>query len=203
MIGLMYKDLVVAAKQMKVALFVIVFYTIFTFYTGNLLMFGYMTALFCIMLPISGMAFDEKCNWNKFALTMPVSVKQLVYSKYILSVAMEVITTILFLLLTLLMKKGFEMEQLQTAVCLISGSVIFTSLYMPCAFKLGTEKSRYVIFVLFGGISLAIIALSKLDVPVPDQATIQGIINMLPLIALFFLVVSVMFSVSFMTKKEY
>lgn len=43
--------------------------------------------LFSVMIPMSAIAYDDKAKWDRYALTMPVSRRDLVISKYLLALA--------------------------------------------------------------------------------------------------------------------
>ena len=84
MTGLILKDLLNLKKQGKVYLILIIFYFAIGLVNENSSMFASMMTMVAVLIPITAMAYDERCKWDRYALTMPVSRKDMVMSKYLL-----------------------------------------------------------------------------------------------------------------------
>lgn len=98
---------------------------------GNYSMFAYMVTLYSIFIPMTSLGYDDRSEWNKYAITMPVTRKHLVYSKYLLSILAIGITGILCIVLILLIDKGFTSESLFTITSSLSIGVLFYLHYSP------------------------------------------------------------------------
>ncbi|ABX44252.1 ABC-2 transporter permease [Lachnoclostridium phytofermentans] len=204
MIGLIKKDLLTLKKQLIIIIFFVAFYGILSFaQPGNYSMFAYMVTLYSIFIPMTSLGYDDRSEWNKYAITMPVTRKHLVYSKYLLSILAIGITGILCIVLILLIDKGFTSESLFTITSSLSIGVLFISIILPFNFRFGVEKSRFIIFGLFGIPTVLIVILSKANIPLPSEDFILKLLRFLPLLAVAVLIISNLVSVSIVEKKEY
>ena len=82
--GLLLKDLYNLEKQARSLLLIFVFYLVFSLIGENSNMFGGVVSIMMVMLVITSLAYDERSRWDRYALTMPVSRKEMVLSKYLL-----------------------------------------------------------------------------------------------------------------------
>jgi ABC-type transport system involved in multi-copper enzyme maturation permease subunit len=204
MIGLIKKDLFTLKKQLIIIIFFVAFYGFLSFaQSSNYSMFAYMVTLFSIFIPMTSLAYDDRSEWNKYAITMPVTRKQLVYSKYLLSLLAIGITGVLCLVLSLLLDKSITTESLVTIASSLSIGMLFLSINLPFNFKFGVDKSRFIIFGLFGIPTVLIVILSKANVPLPSEEFILKLVRFLPLLAIALLIISILISVSIVEKKEY
>ncbi len=145
--GLILKDTYVVFKQMKVLLLIVVLFTIMLGYT-----FGVFLLLYCAMLPISTIAFDEKAKWDKYAATMPYSRKDIVLSKYLLGLACMAVALIIVFIGTLVY--GLFTDTVFTGdalvdlvimlISLFCVTLIFMAVNLPIIFKWGVEKGRMI-----------------------------------------------------------
>lgn len=204
MIGLIKKDLFTLKKQLIIMIFFVVFYGALSFaQPGYYSMFAYMITLFSIFVPMTSLGYDDRSEWNKYALTMPVTRKQLVYSKYLLSILAIAITGVLCLALSLLLDKSINTESLVTIASSLSIGIIFTSINLPFNLRFGVEKSRFIIIGLFGIPTVLIVILSKANISLPSEEFILKLLRFLPLLAVALLIISILVSVSIVEKKEY
>lgn len=90
---------------------------------------------------MTSLGYDDRSEWNKYAITMPVTRKHLVYSKYLLSILAIGITGILCIVLILLIDKGFTSESLFTITSSLSIGVLFISIILPFNFRFGLRKA--------------------------------------------------------------
>ncbi len=134
---------------------------------------------------------------------MPVTRKQLVYSKYLISILAIGITGVLCLALSLLIDKSITAESLVTIVSSLSIGILFISINIPFNFKFGVEKSRFIIIGLFGIPTVLIVILSKANVPLPSEEFLLKLVRFLPFLAIALLIISILISVSIVEKKEY
>lgn len=150
--GLLIKDLYNFKMQSSFLLFILVFGAFFTYVNGNV---SFLVLILGISLPINAIAFDEKANWDKYALTMPVSRKDMVVSKYLLSVVLLAATTFLSIILLLVLRKGDLESNLAANIGSFFAGMMLVSLLLPLCFKFGTEKGRILLMVgVFGGVGI-------------------------------------------------
>lgn len=134
-------------------------------------------------LILSTSSMDEAVSFNRFALTMPVSRKMLVQSKYILMIAIELTALLIGLLLGVLVNLNPNLLQ-GTSRWVSSGNfewtgiitlfVVFTlvgCITLPAVFRFRVEKARNVYMIsmlglavlVFGGFELCKVTGISLD----------------------------------------
>lgn len=123
------------------------------------------------MLVFSVISMDEAVHFDRYALTMPISVRTLVKEKYALNCICIASGTLIALLI-----EGISMlltwsEGTEEWIMLILVSTLFLIAYnisLPVIFKYGVEKARYVYMVAMVGIAGVVIAVVYLtdDTPV-------------------------------------
>lgn len=204
MIGLIKKDLFTLKKQILIVIFFAVFYGALSFAEpNNYGMFAYMITLFSIFIPMTSLSYDERSEWNKYAITMPISRKHIVYSKYLLCILAIGASAILCILLSFLLEKKLTIESIATISTSLSVGVLFMSVNIPFNFKFGVEKSRFLIFGLVGIPTVLMVLLSKLEIQLPSEDTIILLLKLLPVIAVICLVLSIFASLAILKGKEY
>lgn len=154
--GLLLKDLYAIkekaiAMYLCVALFLVVLAMI-NAPDGEMLL--YVASMLCGMIPISLLGMDERSDWLVFALALPYSKKDLVTSKYLLSLIISLILLILvgggFGIALALYHQFSLMKWLITLILVIVVSQFSCVLSLPFCYGFGMEKGRmwYYIMVL-------------------------------------------------------
>ncbi|MEG2366487.1 MAG: ABC-2 transporter permease [Oscillospiraceae bacterium] len=141
--GLLLKDFYVLTKQLKLFLFVIVAISLVP---------GYSMSAFAIcysaMLPITTLAYDEQCHWEKLVIMMPFSIKSIVLSKYVLGYIAVFFSAVLALLgklgFALLTGKALSLSAAAELLPVVCVGILLLGLNLPFMFKLGVEKGRLV-----------------------------------------------------------
>lgn len=203
MLGLIYKDLIVLKKQLFILVVLLIFYGVLSFMQDNFTMFLYMAVLFGIFLPITTISYDERCEWNKYALCTPIKPSYLVYTKYVAAVLGLFIGFIGYLILIFIKRNTIVWDDIQLALGVISIGIVLISLYLPCTFKFGVEKSRYILIgiCMIPTIIIYILGTKKI-IPELDENAIKILLQIAPLIALGLFILSVCTSVYLFSKKE-
>lgn len=204
MIGLIKKDLFTLKKQIMFIIFFLAFYGILCFVEPtNYSMFAYMITLFSIFIPMTALGYDDRSEWNKYAITMPITRKQLVYSKYLLSILGICLSGVMCLILSLLLHKAITTESLVIIASSLSIGTLFMSINIPINFKFGVEKSRFIILGLFGLPTVLLVILSKANIPLPSEDFFIKLLRFLPFLAVALLIISLLVSITIVEKKEY
>lgn len=204
MIGLLLKDYYVMKKQLKIVLIALVFYAVLSYADNNVGMFIYMAVMFGFFMPITTMAYDDRCEWNKYAKTMPINMGSLVTSKYVFGILGITLGTISFLLLTFLLQKTIDADSIEQAIVAISIGSVALSIFLPLCFKFGVEKSRFIIIAIIMIPSLLLSLLAKGHyIKQPTEMQINSLIHLAPLIAICFILVSIYLSIAIMKRKEF
>ena len=123
---------------------------------NNNLFFALYPITISSIIPVNLLSYDEKSNWSLYACTFPCSRKEIVSSKYILTVCtltlsaiiVEVVQTI-----NMIIRHNFHISGLLTIFTIIFITGLLPPAFMfPFTFKLGAEKGRfayYIGFILF------------------------------------------------------
>lgn len=146
--GLLIKDAILI-KKYCVFHFVIslVFFSISVFDDANLF-FAYYAVSIVSIIPITISAYDEQCRWNAYEAIVPISKKQSVAEKYIITVCIIVPVAVLYSIIMLFVKKeNFSDTLLNLSIMLLCG-VIPPSIVLPIIFKFGYLKGRTINFII-------------------------------------------------------
>ena len=86
MIGLLLKDFYILKQYLKTMLLMAAFFVLISTGLDNPAEFisGFIV-LICVMMTITSFSYDALANWERYALSMPVTRKEIVGSKYLLS----------------------------------------------------------------------------------------------------------------------
>lgn len=224
--GLLIKDLYVVWKQARFMLIIIVIYLfIGAIGEGNSFWAAFST-LFISMLPVTVMGLDERSKWDKYAIMLPYSKKDMVLSKYILGIAGSAAIIILYGILRIcvmvVMGKNFQPLPLVLELLpLIMAPCFFLGINLPVMFKMGVEKGRMwfilsMVVLMIGSTTI----MNLLKETAPDEtAQINSFIENLKLsggienmirnsgvivtvISILFLLASITLSIRIYEKKE-
>lgn len=150
--GLILKDICNQLGQLKAfAMMLVIFIVCFaTSSEGTLII---MCAVYATVMVISNLAMDESCQWEIFALTMPVTRRQLVLAKYIVAIFYALLGIVVGTVATLAIRlfgissgEATLWELLQISLIGIVIAAIFIALLLPVDFKYGVQKGRLVLF---------------------------------------------------------
>jgi magnesium-transporting ATPase (P-type) len=204
--GLILKDTYVILKQMKYLLLIIALFTVLLGYT-----FGTFLLLYCAMIPITTIGYDEKAKWDKYAATMPYSRKDIVLSKYIFGLICIGIAFVLVIIGSLgySLFTGTEItaasvgELLVMITAILCITLIFMALNLTIIFKWGVEKGRMIFIAGIAAFASIIAATAVID---NTSSAIQGFFNdyfyLFILGAVAILGASIPLSISFYKKRE-
>lgn len=203
MTGLILKDLLNLKKQAKTYLILVIFYLAIGITSKSSAMFSSMMAIVAAMMPITAMSYDERSKWDRYALTMPLSRKSMVVSKYILGLIFLIIAFLLSMLLNLFLNNILLEESILTNLTNISIGMMIMSIIFPIIFKFGVEKGRiYMMLVLFAPTVLILLA-SNLGFTMPSEATIKSLFYIWPIISVAIFIISILISLYIYRKKEF
>lgn len=203
MIGILLKDIINLKKQSKIYLLLIVFYGFLAYSSKEMTMITVMISLMNVMFPITALAFDEKANWDKYALTMPITRKDLILSKYCLSLlglGLGVLLSIVFSL----MIPGLDFKENYLMILYASlAGLGALSILLPIMFQFGVEKGRILMMLVFLIPSIGIALFSKLNLQPPSAETIEIIKIIIPIFVVFLFIISVIISNIIYKKKDF
>lgn len=151
MIGLLKKDLYVADKSGRLLLVLALVFSL----VPSLGAFGSTYAMMmAVMMPLSSIAYDERCKWDRYAAMLPCRPGQLVWSKYLLSYLYTLLGGGIIVLGAFLrgMTTGAAdwVETAETSIMLAVVMLFVTALGLPMLYRFGSEKGRLAMLVCMG-----------------------------------------------------
>ena len=199
--GLLLKDLINLKKQAFIYLVFILFYGVVSVSSNNVSFIGGMICVVSAMMPITALSFDERANWDKYALTMPVSRRDMVLEKYILGLLCATGGLAVLLLFQWIIPVKEEGDLISIFI-LYAVSILYLSLLLPVLFKLGVEKGRILMMLFFAIPFAAVFIVSKLDLQMPDIQTLKSLLYGFPAFVAAVYILSFFLSFLIYRKKE-
>lgn len=147
--GLLLKDIYELWTQSRLLLALIAVYLLVPVLTGSGTMLGSVGLLLLAMLPASAIGCDERSKWERYALTMPVTKRQLHAEKFLLGFLALTLGAALQLTLALALRRT---ELLPTILPAYVGGLVYLAAMLPLLFKLGLEKGRMLFLLLTVGL---------------------------------------------------
>lgn len=203
--GLLLKDLLNLKKQVKLYVIFIIFYMVLSITSKDTSFVSGIICVFCAMLPMTALSYDERASWDKYALSMPITRKNIVISKYILGLLCSVIGAIITLTFNFIIS-GYSYNSIILTLIFWGLSILFMTIIFPILFKFGVEKGRLVMMlVLFAPAMIGTIFV-KLDFFRLNEKLVDSIIKFAPIIiiavVLASLLISITISLRVYSKKE-
>ena len=217
MYGLIWKDIINLKRYIKIFA---VFFLIYGFVAFTQRDTGFITGVFTLMfaiLTISTYSYDEMCQWDVYALTMPITRKDIVRGKYMLMLLLVLFGSIFSAVFAILINMANGSENIFAGIdaSFIGAAVVilFYSIALPFITKLGIEKARIILFVVYMVPFAIVIFIKKAvntgTVRVPDQmlefckTALQYRYLLIPIVLIISLSVSYFISLQIYHKKEF
>ncbi len=207
--GLLIKDFLILKKNARVFLGLTVLYLAMAIFLHT--DFGVLMAFMMGMLSITSFAYDEQAKWDAFALTMPVTKRDMVTAKYILVLLLGIAGAVIGLILSFTASLGLGvvdiLDTLKNVGLGICATYVFSSIALPLVYKLGSEKSRLVLMVCYAApILLGTIVINMLEdatLTMPELLSAgQTAAILLPFITVAAMAISYRISLSVFQKKD-
>lgn len=206
MIGLFLKDVINLKQQAKIFLVIAILFIGISILQQDSNFFAMYMVVFTILVSTTAFAYDDKAKWDRYALTMPVSCRDIVLSKYLLVFVFTVLAFLLTFLLTFSMTHAFHeslTECLTECLTISLASLALSSIILPVFFKFGVEKGRIVMMAIVLAPTFLSLLLSNLDFSAPAPAILSKLEIVAPFAVILLLVLSVFLSIRIYEKKEF
>lgn len=209
MMGLIIKDLLLIKENWKqLLIFALIFIVIGL--EGNQIL-TFVPIFLSLMVLLSTFSYDDYNKWNSYAVTLPNGRKNIVRAKYVASIGLSVLAilfTYLMIIISGMMNHQLNLEE--TTITLLgcwSAVVLLQSFMYPLIFKVGLEKGRIFLFVLFIGVS-ALLGLVFQNIKISLPAEVISFLDhylviILPLVMIILLSISYKISEKIVQKKEF
>lgn len=161
--ALLLKDLLNLKTTAKSLCFMMLIFCVIFIPLGNIVTMYFLLMIFGVMLPVTTLSLDEVANWDRYALTMPVSRRDLVRSKFILMIVLTLFGMAFSLVLTavaVLVLPDFYAGSigLFTIMAVIFAlSPLYGSIILPVYYKFGIDRMRYIMIALMAIIGAMIV----------------------------------------------
>ena len=205
MIGLLIKDLFAVKRQLRIVVLITVIYFAVSVYSNNLGMFTGVAMIYSIMLPITSMAEDEQCKWDRYAVALPLSRATIVLSKYVMAVLLNIVISLVVgavLVLVAPYGSGAYGEVLPLVCSVSAGGMAVIAVLLPLLYKYGVEKARLIMIIVFLIPFLLIVVSSSFESEAP-LAWLQEYVYLLPAAALGLVLLSFLISIRIYRGKEF
>lgn len=199
--GLILKDLMNLKRQGRTLLVGLLVWLFITIINKNLAFSNAFLIMYMAFLPMTLISMDERAGGERFALCMPVSSDDIVFSRYVLALLFALVSLVISTALSLFLGAS-PAESFQLALGYLSMSLCFAAIYLPILHKFGTEKGRLLVmaaFLLPAGVAFFLSDMEGL----PSEATLERLLCFAPLLALALLALSLWLSIRIYRKKEF
>lgn len=166
--GLIVKDLMVAGKQIRTALVIVLFYAVL-FWRNVSVLVGLMS-LMCMMTVVSSFSYDEASRFLSYAAALPVARRTIVRAKYALGFGLLALgaggSALLTMLVGVLAGGLASLEALGAAAGCTLAMGFMLCLTLPLMFRLPVERARVFMTLAMIVPTLLIVTLMQvIDVP--------------------------------------
>jgi len=180
--GLILKDLLNLKSTFKMLGLMIFLFAVIYIPQGNGFIFGMIILMFAMMV-VTTISYDDLAKWDAYALTMPVTRKEMVLSKYLVMAILNTLGAVLSLIVgiigRMIMGQSFSTEILAIIGVLYLIAFSFGSMMVPLIYRFGTEKARIMMFLCALIPTGLILLFTQIKIPLPEATN--------PLIYLFLL----------------
>lgn len=177
----------------------------------------YAGAVLCSSLIISTFAYDDRCDWTKYAMVMPVSRKELVAGKYVMLALMVVGGSVIAFLASLVSNaitaitgqiplnwNGLQ-ELIFSALTALIFALVYGSVAIPLILRFGAEQGRVLLVAALlvpAAVCLVAYQIGKwLGIVLTDQGVVLLVCGV-AVAALVWVAVSYRISCSIFAKQE-
>ncbi len=215
--GLIEKDLRFTLNRKQTLLIFFVMAIIMAASMNGTFLISYLTMLGSIVA-VGTLSYDEADNGYLFLLTLPFSRKTYIREKYLFTLLLSVVSWLFGAILYF--AGGFLRHEeiafpgdLPMLMAVIPTMYMAVTILIPLQLKYGVEKSRMVMFLLFGVIALAVVGGQTLfegkTAPLQNVATLldslpsASVLLLLTAVSALIAFISYSFSIRIMEKKEF
>lgn len=209
--ALLLKDFFTIKKQLKWIIFIILFFIVFSFISGDGMLLLTLAFVFGTVQVSSMFTYDEMSRFDQFVNTMPVKRENIILSKYVLTVLLTIGINIIIIPIVAFhnMNKPTDLPiDLVAIFCIfISLTIFLSSITLPFYVKFGSQKGRIIMFaVVFIPIFLIGVIAKRIENVLNNFTsfeTLNTIAYLSPIVSCFLLVVSYFISAAIYKNKEF
>lgn len=205
--GLILKDLFLIKGNIRSLIICLFIFIISIFNDASSIPF--FLQMISIIMCLTTFSYDEYNKWDAYAITLMKNRKKIVKSKYVFTIMIMIITSLLSLLINVIICNSNGSVNLEEIVSntlgYLFGVIIFISIMYPIIYKFGIEKSRIFILVICFGLSIGLTLIFKninIDLDKFLSLLEQYWLILIPIISCIAIYISYIFSYKFYLKKD-
>ena len=205
--GLIIKDLFSTKRIGFILLFIALIGAACPLFLSEAAIFAIFVFIFAsIFVPVMVMQSDESGNWNMYALSLPISVKTLVLSKYffvlLFDLAGFILTAAAIIRSNALTGEMTLRDSILTSLSVCSFTLLILSVFMPILYRFGVNKSRLLLGAS-GLIPLLLFNIAKmLGIREPDPVILRLLAYTFPILVVIILILSVLLSIRIVNRDS-
>ena len=209
MLGLIKKDLLMIKGNLRQAILFLIVFIILALQENNIIVI--VPVFVSMMIFMTTFSYDEYNKWEAYAISLPVSRKNIVKAKYFASIILWAIALLVTAVITVVMGIFEQNINYSEMIGMILGCVfsivLLEALMFPLIFKFGVEKGRIGVFI---GVFVIAALLGFIFTGI-DLENANGFIEffnnyyyiLIPLVAVILMVISYFVSKKIYLKKEF
>lgn len=200
--GLLIKDFVNLKQQMKILGLLCIVYLVMAIATKESSLITTVIAVVSWMLPITAVSYDEKAKWDRYALTMPISYKDLVVSKYLLYIVLSLGFSLAGAAISIGIGEGVGAALLNAFLTICVGMVCISAMY-PAIFHFGVEKARFIMMIFIAASVAGSTALGGFGINLSGSIPSTAIYSVILVASIVIFLLSMKLSIHIYSKKEF
>lgn len=205
--GLIIKDLLNLKKSFQTMIFLFAAFLLFSISMKTPTYLASMITLMLTMTSITSFTYDDYSKWEKFSRSLPVTKKQIVLSKYLLTLIMaaagSLISSVYILIWQAFNTSASLFENAIIVLVMFSVTLIFSGIAIPLIYKFGVEKYRLINLAVFGALFLIfMLAFSMHDMSQIPEYIFKTVFLLMPLFALLLTGVSYSIACKIYDKRD-
>lgn len=157
--GLILKDFYMIKAYCRTIIFAAAVFFAVSLWNDENLFFVVYPWMFCGMIPVSLLAYDEKSHFMQYGATLPCTKTQIVTAKYLVGLLVQIIVLVIVGVaqgIKMGISGNFQIDEFAVIMLtLLMVSTLVTSIPLPFIYKFGVEKGRIVYYVILGFVCAA------------------------------------------------
>ncbi len=205
--GLLYKEFLSLKKYLHALVLLLVLYFGISVYSGEVSFFAGFSAMAAVIVTFSAFTYDTYANWDRYALSLPLSRRDLVQGRYLFALSTVAICFLLNLacggIILLFSKESFSLL-LYSSFAVAGVSLLLISFIMPIAFRFGVDRGRiYAVVIALCIVGVMIAAQNYAYALDRLLALLDRLLLLIPLLLAALVFFSYRLSCRICSKKEY
>ncbi len=207
MTGLILKDFLSIKRQARIFILLALLYVVMACFSNDSAFFMGFVIILSSMMPITALAYDERAHFERYALTMPLSRRDVVIAKYLfglLCIGIALLVSFIFdIIMSIVTSASISPDLFISLLVLMSVTLLFLSVNLPVMFKFGTEKGR----LIYMGLAVLAMLLPTLFqngiIGPPSAMLLKTLVYTFPAFSVLCFLLSIRISIGIYGKKEF